>query len=399
MRDRDVCESTNAYVYICLSSSNMKYTHTHMNTHTHINTHQLTTSFLHLHRDLHYHRKLSSAPRVKVSSNTATVRSGISPTLESVTPSTSTKLALSAELLMLKINQSAYPESALDPSSARDTCMNAVANDLIGQSNATTTTTTPGPDREDLSQFSRLTSASEREEYPLYSRLGSTDDQRLTRGNSVDDWRHNYDILMLSQRSSANDGQFLFSRQGSVNNDSQFLNSRANSSSNYNNELFHLPRQTSIDERIYPQTQNPSDAHSNSPTLKREHSLNFGSVVSPRMRSSGTSTNTPSNPYTPSSRIIERDKMKDKDKEKDKDKDGKDRDKDRDKEKEGREREREKDKEKDKEKDRDRDRAKGKSPSSINTDTGSIRKRSMSTLPPLSPTFDFGSRYVNAHMA
>jgi hypothetical protein len=123
---------------------------------------------------------------------------------------------------MLKINQSAYPESVLDPSSARDTCMNAVANDLIGQSVATTTTTTPGPDREDVSQFSRLTSASEREEY--YSRLGSTDDQRLTRGNSVDDWRHNYDILMLSQRSSANnDGQFLFSRQGSVNNDSQFL--------------------------------------------------------------------------------------------------------------------------------------------------------------------------------
>ena len=327
------------------------------------------------------------------------MRSGISPTLESVTPSTSTKLALSAELLMLKINQSAYPESALDPSSARDTCMNAVANDLIGQSNATTTTTTPGPDREDVSQFSRLTSASEREEYPLYSRLGSTDDQRLTRGNSVDDWRHNYDILMLSQRSSANDGQFMFSRQGSVNTDSQFLNSRANSSSNYNSELFHLPRQTSIDERIYPQ--NPSEAHSNSPTLKREHSLNFGSVVSPRIRTSGTSTSTPSNPYTPNSRIIERDKVKDKDKDKDKDKvkdkdkdkDGKDRDKDREKEKEGRERDRDKDK------DRDRDRAKGKSPSSINTDTGSIRKRSMSTLPPLSPTFDFGSRYVCTDMA
>ena len=302
------------------------------------------------------------------------MRSGISPTLESVTPPNSTKLALSAELLMLKINQSAYPESAQDPSSARDTCMNAVANDLIGQSNATTTTTTPGPDREDLSQFSRLTSASERDEYLFYSRLGSTDDQRLTRGNSVDEWRHNYDILMLSQRSSANDGQFMFSRQGSVNNDSQFLNSRANSSSNYGSELFHLPRQTSMDERIYPP--NPNDAHSNSPTLKREHSLNFGSVVSPRIRASGTSTNTPSNPNTPTSRLLEREKVKEKE------------GKDREKEKDGREREREK------EKDRERDRAKGKSPTSINTDTGSIRKRSMSTLPPLSPTFDFGSRYV-----
>jgi hypothetical protein len=280
---------------------------------------------------------------------------------------------------MLKINQSAYPESVLDPSSARDTCMNAVANDLIGQSVATTTTTTPGPDREDVSQFSRLTSASEREEY--YSRLGSTDDQRLTRGNSVDEWRHNYDILMLSQRSSANnDGQFMFSRQGSVNNDSQFLNSRANSSSNYGSDLFHLPRQSSMDERIH--TQNTSDAPSNSPTLKKEHSLNFGSVVSPRVRTSVTSTTTPSNPNTPTSRLMDREKVKEKE--------GKDREKDREKEKEGRER--------DREKDRERDRAKGKSPSSINTDTGSIRKRSMSTLPPLSPTFDFGSRCVPNNM-
>jgi hypothetical protein len=276
---------------------------------------------------------------------------------------------------MLKINQSAYPESVLDPSSARDTCMNAVANDLIGQSVATTTTTTPGPDREDVSQFSRLTSASEREEY--YSRLGSTDDQRLTRGNSVDDWRHNYDILMLSQRSSANnDGQFLFSRQGSVNNDSQFLNSRANSSSNYGSDLFHLPRQSSMDERIY--SQNTCDAPFNSPTLKREHSLNFGSVVSPRVRTSATSTTTPSNPNTPTSRLMDREKVKEKE------------GKDSEKEKEGRER--------DREKDRERDRAKGKSPSSINTDTGSIRKRSMSTLPPLSPTFDFGSRYIPKNM-
>jgi hypothetical protein len=307
-----------------------------------------------------------------MSSNTATVRSAISPTLESTSSSTNTKLALSAELLMLKINQTAFPDAPIDPITARDNCMNSVAQELSSQLYGV------GSDSaavEDLNQFSRLTSTSEKE--LAMSRLNSTDERLIadqlnfTRASSVDDWRHNHDILMLSQRSSASDSQAYLSRQSSANETSHPF-SRASSA---NESQFFMPRHLNIDDRHILSGQ--YDNYPNSPLTQRKegHNLSFSSILSPRNKSAMSSINH-SISNTPTSRN-------------DRDRDFRDSASNREREKE-REKERDLDKERDKE--RERERMRGKSPSSVSSDAGS-RKHSISSLPPLSPTFDFGSRY------
>lgn len=309
-----------------------------------------------------------------MSSNTATVRSAISPTLESTSSSTNTKLALSAELLMLEINQTAFPDAPIDPLTARDNCMNSVAQELSCQLYGVGAEGVAG---EEPSQFSRLASTSEKE-LALISRLNSADERLIadqlnfTRASSVDDWRYNHDILMLSQRSSASDSQAYLSRQSSSNETSHPF-SRASSA---NESQFYMPRHLSIDDRHAVLSQ--YDNYPNSPVALRKegHNLSFSSILSPRNKSAMSSINH-SISNTPTSRN-------------DRDRDFKDsfstRDRDREK-----EREREKDLEK--ERDKERERMRGKSPSSLSSDAGS-RKHSISSLPPLSPTFDFGSRFV-----
>lgn len=311
-------------------------------------------------------------PRVKVSSNTATVRSGISPTHGSCTPNTATKLALSAELLLMKIQQSANTETVTDPCAARENCMNSVAQELTSQLygiGAVPPGTGSGTGvgmgvnmemertmSEEINQVSRFYSHSEKENL-LYSRMGSADDRAITeqlmgnRMSSVDDYRHNSDILMLSQRSSANDSMFHFSRQGSIN-DSHSIFTRGNS---VNDTQLQMARQSlpAGEDRTFA----PPLHESMSPmSPKKEFSLSFSNITSPRNKMSHLSTTMspiPSASNTPTSRTVEgnRDSI------------------------------------------RERERARGKSPSSLGSEPNS-RKHSISSLPPLSPTFDFGSRYV-----
>lgn len=308
-----------------------------------------------------------------MSSNTATVRSAISPTLESTSSGTNTKLALSAELLMLKINQTAFPDAPIDPITARDNCMNSVAQELSSQLYGVSSDSVAA---EDVTQFSRLTSTSEKE--LVMSRLNSTDERLIadqlnfTRASSVDDWRHNQDILMLSQRSSASDSQAYLSRQSSANETSHPF-SRASSASE---SQFYGPRHLNIDDRHILLGQ--YDNYPNSPlTLRKEgHNLSFSSILSPRNKSAMSSINH-SISNTPTSRNDRdrgdfRDSVSAREREK--------------------EREREKDLDRERDRERERERMRGKSPSSVSSDAGS-RKHSISSLPPLSPTFDFGSRY------
>jgi hypothetical protein len=227
---------------------------------------------------------------------------------------------------------------------------------------------------EDVNMFSRLTSTSEKE--LVMSRLNSTDERLLadqlnfTRASSVDDWRHNHDILMLSQRSSASDSQAYLSRQSSANETSHPF-SRASSASE---SQFSMPRHLNIDDRHISSGQ--YDNYPISPLTQRKegHNLSFSSILSPRNKSAMSSINH-SISNTPTSRN-------------DRDRDFRDSASNRE-----REKERERERDLDKERERERERMRGKSPSSVSSDAGS-RKHSISSLPPLSPTFDFGSRYT-----